>query len=363
MFKNMIKDFKIGGHRVLTHIIFWAVFFLVNGFIWGYCAEKPSTDYFRSAFRGTAKELPFLAGAVYLNLYVLLPKFFVAKRYLAYLLAVLGCFVITAVLIKEALIIDTPTRTAYFYMLGRIVMLNICPLFFVASFIKLWQLWYRQLQMNREILEEKLKAELNYLKAQVHPHFLFNTLNNLYSLTLAQSAQAPNVVLKLSALMRYMVHDCREEKIPLQQEVQYLVSYIELEKIRFDQRLEISFNVHNDIKGPLITPLILLPFIENSFKHGPSVDTDNAWITIDLMVKEGTLFFKVENSKAPLPASSTPSTVPLPASSGVGPSSPSTGVGLKNVERRLALLYPGKYSLEKKDDPEYYGIDLKLNLS
>ena len=341
----MIRDFRIAGHRGLTHIIFWGVFFLVNGFIWGYCAEKPNTGYFRTAFSNGAKELPLLIGVVCLNLYVLLPKFFVTKRYFTYLLAVIGCFIVTAVLIKEVLAIDTPTRPAYFYMLGKIIMLNISPVFFVASFIKLWQLWYRQLQMNREIQEGGLKAELNYLKAQIHPHFLFNTLNNLYSLTLSQSAQAPNVVLKLSALMRYMVHDCREEKIPLQQEVQYLVSYIELEKIRFDQRLEVSFNIHNDIKGPLITPLILLPFIENSFKHGPSVDTEKAWITVDLMVKDGTLFFKVENSKA---------TVPAPSSN---------GVGLTNVERRLSLLYPGRYSLEKKNDPDYFGIDLKLNLA
>lgn len=340
----MIKDFRIAGRRVLTHIVFWGVFFLVNGFIWGYCAEKPNTAYFRTAFWDGTKELPFLVGVVYLNLYVLLPRFFVTKRYFTYLLAVIGCFILTAILIKEILFIETPTRTAYLYMLGKIIMLNISPVFFVASFIKLWQLWYRQLQMNTEILEEKLKAELNYLKAQIHPHFLFNTLNNLYSLTLAQSAQAPNVVLKLSALMRYMVHDCREEKIPLQQEVQYLMSYIELEKIRFDRRLEISFNIHNEIKGPLITPLILLPFIENSFKHGPSLDTEKAWITVDLMVKEGTLFFKVENSKA-------------------STSVASTGFGLTNVERRLSLLYPGKYTLEKKNDPEYYGIDLKLNLS
>jgi two-component system LytT family sensor kinase len=158
------------------------------------------------------------------------------------------------------------------------------------------------------------------------------------------------VVLKLSALMRYMVNDCKEEKISLEKEVQSMASYIELEKIRFDRRLEISFNVHNDIKGPVITPLILLPFIENSFKHGPSGDTEKAWITIDLMVRAGILFFKVENSKALVYADT-------------ADGSSSNGFGLKNVERRLALLYPGKYSLEKKNDPEYYAIDLKLDLS
>ena len=295
--------------------------------------------------------MPFLLGLVYLNLYVLIPRFFITKRYIGYLLTVLGSCIIAAMLIRAIQNAENTTLSTYLYSLGRIIMLNICPVFFVATFIKLWQLWYRQLQMNREILEEKLKAELNYLKAQVHPHFLFNTLNNLYSLTLAGSAAAPGVVLKLSALMRYMVHDCKAEKIPLEQEIQSMASYIELEKIRFDQRLEISFNVHNNIKGPAITPLILLPFIENSFKHGPSGNTEHAWITIDLMMKEKTLFFKVENSKAPAPA-------------GPDPEAPcSNGFGLKNVERRLNLLYPGKYSLEKKDDPEYYAIDLKLDLS
>lgn len=347
----MIRDFRIAGNRALTHVVFWSVFFLVNGFVRGYCAEDGTSDYFRASFRGETKELPFLLGVVYVNLYVLLPRFFVTKKYFTYLLIVLPSLIITAISIAAVHSVTATAITVYLYNLGKIIMLDIFPVFFVATFIKLWQLWYRQLQMNREILEEKLKAELNYLKAQIHPHFLFNTLNNLYSLTLARSDLAPNVVLKLSALMRYMVNDCREEKIPLEKEVQYLMSYIELEKIRFDQRLEISFNIHNEIKGPVITPLILLPFIENSFKHGPSLDTGKAWITVDLMIKEGTLFFKVENSRTPEPDNDI-----LKAGS-------SNGFGLKNVERRLDLLYPGRYSLEKKDDPEYYGIDLKLNLS
>jgi len=341
----MIRDFRIADNRVLTHVIFWSVFFLINGFVWGYCAEEPTSDHFKKAFWTGTRELPFLLGITYLNLYILLPRFFVTKRYFTYLLTILFSFIVAAILIEKTHSQTASTTAIYLYALGKIIMLNICPVFFVTSFIKLWQLWYRQLQMNSDILEEKLKAELNYLKAQIHPHFLFNTLNNLYSLTLARSRQAPSVVLKLSALMRYMVNDCREEKIPLEKEVQYLLSYIELEKIRFDQRLEVSFNIHNEIKGPVITPLILLPFIENSFKHGASMETEKAWITVDLMVKEGTLFFKVENSNSAAILSS------------------SNGFGLKNVERRLALLYPGRYSLEKKNDPEYYGIDLKLNLS
>jgi len=345
----MIRDFRIAGHRLVSHFVFWSVFFLVNGFVWGYCAEQPSTNYFRNAFWGETKELPFLVGLVYLNLYLLIPKFFVTKRYFTYLLTVVVAFIGTAVLIKLIHNTPTPTPAASLYALGKIIMLNISPVFFVAAFIKLWQLWYRQIQMNQLIMEEKLKAELNYLKAQVHPHFLFNTLNNLYSLTLSRSEEASKVVLKLSALMRYMVNDCKEEKISLEKEVQYMASYIELEKIRFDQRLEISFNILNDIKGPIITPLLLLPFIENSFKHGPSADTEKAWITIDLMVKEGVLFFKVENSKG--------------VENNNGEMYCSNGFGLKNVERRLALLYPGRYSLEKKDDPEYYAIDLKLDLS
>lgn len=341
----MIKDFRIGGNRILTHGVFWAVFFLVSGFVWGYCAEQASTAYFKNAYWSGTKQLPFLLGVVYLNLYVLIPRFFITKKYLTYLLFVFLSLTITAIFIKEVHPSPVTTLAAYLYALGRIIILNIFPIFFVTTFIKLWQLWYRQLQMNREILEEKLKAELNYLKAQVHPHFLFNTLNNLYALTLARSEEAPKIVLKLAALMRYMVNDCRDEKISLEKEIESMASYIELERIRFDQRLEVSVNIHNNIKGPVITPLILLPFIENSFKHGPGMDTEKAWITIDLMVKERTLFFKIENSKA-APAETL-----------------SNGFGLKNVERRLNLLYPGRYSLEKKNDPEYYAIDLKLDLS
>ena len=298
----MIKDFRIGGNRFLTHLIFWGVFLLLNGFVWGYCSENNTASYFPQAYESALIELPLLMGTVYLNLYVLLPRLFVTKKYATYLLLLMALYIITALLIRvlHVYYLDikyhntaTNNHVLNIYYLGRVMILNITPIFIVSTVIKLWQLWYQQQRAAQELLKEKLDAELQYLKAQVHPHFLFNTLNNLYSLTLQKSDYAPKVVLKLSELMSYMLYDSQENKIALKKEIVHVQNYIDLEKIRYGKGLDVSFNVIGDVSNRYISPLILIPFVENAFKHGVSNETENAWITIDLKMKENGLMIKV----------------------------------------------------------------------
>jgi LytS/YehU family sensor histidine kinase len=216
-----------------------------------------------------------------------------------------------------------------------------------AGTIKLAKYWYQQHQLNQQLEKEKLKAELQLLKAQVHPHFLFNTLNNLYALTLTNSAQAPEVVLKLSGLLRYMLYECNVPHVSLVRELQLMSDYLQLEKLRYGDRLDLSVNISGDPAGKLMAPLLLIPFLENSFKHGASEHLDQAWISVDILVRDNTLKFKVINA---IPAAESPQVL-------------TGGLGLVNVRKRLQLLYPGTHELKTIREGETFLVSLTLQLA
>ncbi|RRB02239.1 sensor histidine kinase [Larkinella rosea] len=216
---------------------------------------------------------------------------------------------------------------------------------FVAA-IKLVKIWYLKEQAFRQIEKEKFQAELQLLKSQIHPHFLFNTLNNLYALTLRKSEQSPAVVLKLSQLLSYMLYDCNASEVSLEKELAFIKNYVGLEQLRYGSRLDISLNFQGDLQGRQIAPLLLIPFLENAFKHGTSEQLEQAWIFMDLAVDDNVLTFKLVNSRD--------SDTFAPASVG--------GIGLQNVRKRLELLYPGKYQLTIQPEEETFLIDLTLHL-
>jgi len=218
----------------------------------------------------------------------------------------------------------------------------------LAIVAKWFKFWYKQQKNNQALAEEKLQAELKFLKAQVHPHFLFNTLNNLYALTLKQSKEAPEVVLKLSDLLSYMLYDCTADTVALDKEVRLVEDYIALEKIRYGDRLNVSFNLFGEINGRAIAPLMILPFIENAFKHGVSEELDESWISIDLTLKPENLTLKVENSKSIQEETEDRFEY-------------KQGIGLTNVKRRLEILYAEQYQLDIHESSESFLVVLKLN--
>ncbi|RCR71611.1 sensor histidine kinase [Larkinella punicea] len=215
-----------------------------------------------------------------------------------------------------------------------------------AAAIKLVKIWYLKEQAYRQIEKEKFNAELQLLKSQIHPHFLFNTLNNLYALTLRKSEQSPAVVLKLSQLLSYMLYDCNASEVPLEKEIAFMKNYIGLEQLRYGSRLDVSMSFHGDLQGIQMAPLLLIPFLENAFKHGTSEQLEQAWIFLDLSVDDHVLTFKLVNSRD---ADSF-------APSAVG------GIGLQNVQKRLELLYPGRYELKIQPEEETFLVDLTLRL-
>ena len=184
------------------------------------------------------------------------------------------------------------------------------------------------------------------MKSQIHPHFLFNTLNNLYALTLKKSDKAPETVLKLSELLDFMLYDCNASKINLDKELQLVKSYIDLEELRYNDNLSIQFDVAGETSKTEIAPLLILPFIENCFKHGISEQTDKSWIKISVNVNDNSIKLLAENSRS--------------ARSHEDIKGYKEGIGFENVKRRLQLLYPGKHKLEIKKDNQVHSVKLEI---
>jgi len=217
----------------------------------------------------------------------------------------------------------------------------------VAVSIKLLKYWYFQRKQTIQAEQRKAVAELKLLKAQLHPHFLFNTLNNLYSHLLEYSPKSPEIVLQLSALLRFMIYESNIPKIPLTKEMELLQNYISLEQLRYGDRLEISLSVSGEIEKYQIAPLLLLPFLENAFKHGTSKQIDQCWINLDLSMEGDMLCFKLINSIDPHSKEDLTN---------------NKGIGLVNVVQRLRLLYKDKYHFDTTRLEEVFVVNLKLTL-
>jgi sensor histidine kinase YesM len=200
----------------------------------------------------------------------------------------------------------------------------------------------RLLQLQRD----NLTLELNALKAQINPHFLFNTLNNIYSLALRKSEKTPDMVLKLSDMMRYVLYECNSGRVALDREIQFISNYIELERIRHGDDVSINFSLTGNPKDYRIEPLLLIPIVENSFKHGINAQIEKGFVDVQLNVLNGSLQLKVLN------------TVHLKGAF----SKEKGGIGLDNVQKRLELIYPQKHYLKILALKDSYKVDLELNL-
>jgi sensor histidine kinase YesM len=234
---------------------------------------------------------------------------------------------------------------------------NLSSLPVIAGFavmIKLMKRWWLKQKETEQLFHEKTKAELQLLKAQVHPHFLFNTLNNIYYFTLSGSRKAPEMISKLSGLLHYILNECNQPLIPLQKEINIIRDYMALEKIRYGEQMDMSIEIqdkgspplHGDAGRGLIAPLLLIPFVENSFKHGTSKMLAHPWVKLQIIIENCTLHFSVTNSRL----------------QEAEPQVKKGNIGLKNVKKRLELLYPGTYELNIISEPESFFVFLKIQL-
>ncbi|TAF64580.1 MAG: sensor histidine kinase [Cytophagales bacterium] len=338
--------------RILLHVIFWASYVIFFTFLWGSYEQK-----YWQEFSIQLILLPVQITVVYLTIYYLLPQFLIRKRYIPFIFAFFITLIIAG-LIQRALalyfiysICCQEYMNESYFRIHKIIksIVNISSVLFFATTIKTIKYLHKQEQATQNLEKEKLEAELKFLKGQIHPHFLFNTLNNLYALTLKKSDNAPDIVLKLSELLQYMLYDSNAPVVALEKEIHHLQSYISLEKMRYGKRLEVNFQVYDTLKGSQIAPMLILPFVENSFKHGASGDIEEPWISIDIALKDQQMTLKVENSKSLTPSKHSEKDY-------------AKGIGLQNVQRRLELLYPQQHDLKIFDEADTFLVVLKINL-
>lgn len=287
--------------------------------------------------------------AAFIINYFLLGKFLYKKKYWQFIFSV--CILISLVILVEEEIIEKiyfpTTRGAHFGGIVFSVIGALPVITILAGFKFAWDALTKQKQL--EELESAIKeSELQYLKSQINPHFLFNNLNNLYAYALEDSKKTPEIILELSGVLRYMLYECKEEYVSLSKEIDHLEKFINLSKLQFEDRGEVTFTIQDNIPTNFkIAPLILSVFVENAFKHSSSSQSENIKIHVNIGISnQGQLEFKCANS----------------FSMQSNTSDLSKGIGLENVRKRLELLYPNKYTLDLSTQNDIYEVKLVLEL-
>lgn len=328
---------------LLLHLSFWGVYF--SFYFYQYQQEYGWRRALALAL------LPMLCNALlaYFAYFYLLPRWLARPRRGRYLLA-MGLAFGLMVAVKTGVqqhIMPASAPPAYLHSVG-FVLGNAFSMLFVTVFVGMLRFAVERFELEartRALENAQLAAELQFLKAQINPHFLFNTLNNLYYLAYSQSPNTPEVIAKLAQMMRYLIHDSNQPVVPLSQEIEHLRNYISLEELRLNTPVPITFEVAGEPAGVGIAPLILLAFLENAFKHGVRHHDPAAWVAVRLQVAPTACVFSVANHR---PAAPAPAGAP--------------GTGLLNVRRRLALSYPGRHTLRIDDTrPDEYHIHLTLS--
>lgn len=272
----------------------------------------------------------FFMGMVYL----LSPEFF--KKYQKFIFIVYGCAMLYFTYVR---VFSGNLETYLEFKKEMAVKFFFMP---IPLFIVLWA--YEQWKWLKTLKSDKTEAELALLKTQINPHFFFNTLNNLYSLTVKHSEKAPDVILKLSDMMRYTIYEGKKEYVPLKEEIEYLKNYIELHKIRYRKEVTFQFN-HSINEEDTIAPLLFIILLENAFKHGVEMLTDEAYIKMDLTSDSREIHFTIENNFDPTVTNE------------------ESGIGLENLKRRLALIYPTTHKLNITQKENIYKVDLKITMA
>ncbi|WP_186757262.1 sensor histidine kinase [Echinicola salinicaeni] len=340
------KAYAILQNSMFNHLLFWTVsyFILINIFS---NANKilPVDRIYTLIFMVT------LALPVYLNLQFLIPRFLRTGKYLAYSLGVIQVLSLgvafNAILFGHLIDYILPG----YYFISYYTLWDLAKFFLAflisSTLMKLSKEWFELLKTQKEISElekEKTAIELKALRSQVNPHFLFNTLNVLYTLALDKAEETPEVIIKLSDLLRYVIYDSNKDSIPLSAELEQINNYISLQNYRTENTAKVKLTkyIKEDIHIP---PMLLIPLVENSYKHGIKGDLDNTFIDIQINADKRKLDFEIENN--------------LPEARDIKQTD--HGVGLANIQNRLALLFPEKHLFQISKDEHKFKVSLKLS--
>jgi two-component system, LytTR family, sensor kinase len=293
----------------------------------------------------------FLSAFFYFNSFVLIPKLLLPGKILPFILSILACIVlIVLVNLSASYLFQIFSGHRHYHFYPQIIF---GPVFFsvvtfaLSTSFKITSEWFRNEKIKKEMENEKLTSELAFLKSQVNPHFLFNILNNICSLARKKSDDTENAIIKLSQIMRYMLYESKDEKVGLEKEIEYLQNYIELQRMRISEKVNIRFSIEGRPDSLMIEPMLLIPFVENAFKHGISY-LEDCTIDISLKIDPGQLIFNVQNLIVKKGAEEIPT---------------ESGIGLKNVLRRLQLLYPGKHEITIDENEMKYMVNLIIRFT
>ena len=350
-------------YRLTRHISFWLAWISFSSFVQLIPAAPDSASLYlviSNLILKAIARLPFQIIFCYYTVYILVPtyifkrKFKHAIAYLllsAFLLYWLTYFFLTPIfsllnirLFGKPLL---PFVRFFFSFYSNINFTGALPACCFMLVIKYYKNWFTKQHESETLLRENANAELQLLKAQVHPHFLFNTLNNIYSYSLTGNPYAANLVDKLSGMIDYMCTDGYKSLVPLEKEIQLLDDYIELEKVRYGSRLNMKVDIEGAFEDKFIAPLLMIPFVENCFKHGASKVRGNQWVELFINIKNNQLNFTLANSK---------SDEEIIADT-------KKGIGLTNVKKRLQLLYPLNHVLKIESTNTTYLVYLQIQLS
>lgn len=329
------------------HLLFWGSYFTFNVIRWGSYFD----DYWYS-LKSNLVEFPLHIIIVYFNIYYLIPKFILTKKFKRYILFLLfSLFILYCIRTSLNFLLVTKNiwpeaeGTQQAFTFNHIVAVILGELYVVAlvSAIKLTFDWIYEKRRAEDLQKIQLSTELDFLKSQIQPHFFFNTLNNLYALTLQKSDTAPNVVLKLSDIMQYVLYDIKEPVISLFDEINYIQNYLDLEKLRYGDKVNSKINIVGNIEDVKVPPLLFLPFIENCFKHGAQ-ENESIQVRIKFeIINNKTLKFCVKNSFVH-----------------INDTIQKHGIGIKNVKRRLQLLFNNNFKLKTFVKKQHYFVKLKI---
>lgn len=333
------------NRRPVYHTLFWMALY---GTMVGTSLRQGIS--LSTTFRNETIQAVFFATLVYFNLRYLIPNYLARHAFIYFGLVLAACAIVTPIEVLVLYLVYSGSPEYQANVVDQQVRIYLGNVFvtIIATVLRVIMDWWRYQNEKQVLLTQTMQSELRFLKSQINPHFLFNTLNNLYALTLKKSDKAPEIVLKLAEIMRYMLYECNERRVHLSKEIHYLYNYLDLERLRQPKEADIRFVVEGHVSEQLVAPLMFVPFVENSFKHGLNHATSGGYVRIRLSVQGEDLEFFIENSKV--------EQMPRPSHPRSG------GIGLANVKQRLQILYPDNHDLEVVDEPNRYAVTLRLKM-
>lgn len=357
---------KLKKYSVLMHLLFWGGYLSLSVFVF-----SGREDIDRAFLIGSILIVPQVIVA-YINMEVLIPRYLIQKQYWKYVGLVLLCFAGFYLFYEYILPVvydifgfyegrkdpnkkwihgNPGTDSKQIFNPRRTMRLvywftQNFAIYFLSTAFKTSQIALRREKEAADLKSENLNSELKFLRSQINPHFLFNSLNNIYALSVSKSDKTPDTILKLSDMLRYIIYDCNSDRVPLGKELDYINNFVDLQKLKDDEMTNIKVDFSMADRNCMIAPMVFIPFIENSFKHSKIEDTENGWIRLSIENKDKDLQFSIRNS---IPNENF-------TKDKVG------GVGLENVKRRLELLYPNNHELKIDNLENEFVVQLNIKV-